>query len=103
MDNVINFLVDNYFIIAGFACFLILALIGYIIDTKKTEKLKKEFAKEKEQESIMPIKEIQNDIKLGTTGTINDAVKQESPSIEPQVTNPNVNNNAPIQLGSNTK
>lgn len=79
METVINFLMDNYFYFAGVAFVLILALIGYIIDQRKTDKLKREFAKKQEEDYVLPISAIDGNLKLGA-------------AINKQVENNNVQN-----------
>lgn len=58
MEKFVGVLLDNYIYIAIVAGFLILALLGYIIDTTKTEKLKKEFSKEKDEVANIPVAQI---------------------------------------------
>lgn len=45
MNSVINFLISHYFVFAILVFFLILAIIGYIFEDIRMNKLKKEFMK----------------------------------------------------------
>ncbi len=48
---------------------LILALVGYIVDASKTEKIKKEMSKNKESENVfdIPIANLGENVTLGET------------------------------------
>lgn len=68
MGIIINFLVDNYIFVVFFAILLVLALIGYIVDTSKTNKLRSEFSKTVEPENgSIPIAILDASVKLGDT------------------------------------
>ena len=45
MNSVISFLISHYFVFAILVFFLILAIIGYIFEDIRMNKLKKEFMK----------------------------------------------------------
>jgi hypothetical protein len=66
MGTVMEFLINNYIYFVFVAAFLILALIGYIVDTAKTEKLKTELSK-KEQSIDIPLASFGENITLGET------------------------------------
>lgn len=68
MGTLINFLVDNYIFVVFFGIILVLALIGYIVDTSKTNKLKAELTKVEESENgSIPIATLDAGVKLGDT------------------------------------
>ena len=85
MGVLINFLIDNYIYFVFVAILLVLALIGYIVDSTKTQKLKKEFAKKEEEKADIPVANLTNGIKIGETVNktainANQTVKSESPT-----------------------
>ena len=86
MENVIEFLMNYYFYFATVAFLLILALIGYLVDSRKTQKLKEEFAREREREAIIPAQQISNNIKLGTV--LNNTTTQPTANTASQIQAP---------------
>lgn len=98
MDVLINFLLDNYIYFVFVAILLVLALVGYIVDTAKTEKLKKEYSKKEEETIDIPIANLGSNVKIGETvnkmatnsnanvkssvGTISTATPQDAPKID---------------------
>lgn len=68
MGTLINFLMENYIYVVFVVVLLILALIGYIVDTAKTTKLKKDLTKEEDTKtSEIPLVNIDSTVKLGDT------------------------------------
>lgn len=68
MGTLINFLLDNFIYVLFIAVLLVLALIGYIVDSSKTTKLRKELTKEEDTlTNEIPIANIDSNIKLGET------------------------------------
>lgn len=66
--GIIQFLMDNYIYFAIGAAVLVLALIGYAIDSAKTRKLKREMTEQKDENSVLdiPLAGLEN-ITLGET------------------------------------
>lgn len=66
MGSIINLLVEYYVVVIFIAILLILALIGYIVDSSKTNKIKKELSKEP-AETLNDIPVATPGVKLGET------------------------------------
>ena len=77
-----NFLIENYIYFAFVAVLLILALIGYIVDTTKTNKLKKEYAKTQEEKSDIPLATFDSSVKIGET--VNKMASKDATSVKEQ-------------------
>lgn len=60
MEALIEFLKANYIYFVFIAVLLILALIGYIVDSNKTDKGKSEVKKSEEEEFMMDIPIVKN-------------------------------------------
>ena len=67
MGVLIKFLIDNYIYFVFVAILLILALVGYIIDSAKTEKLKKEFSEKEKETMDIPLAAWGANVKIGET------------------------------------
>lgn len=69
MGVLIRFLTDNFIYFAFVVILLILALVGYIVDASRTEKLKKEMANNVQNESVLdiPIATLGENVTLGET------------------------------------
>jgi len=67
MEDFVGFLLDNYIYIAIVAGFLILALLGYIIDMTKTERLKRKYSQEKEAVANIPVAVVNNNTGVNET------------------------------------
>ncbi len=68
MGTLINFLLDNFIYVAFVCILLVLALIGYIVDTNKSKKAKTPVMVEKEETvSEIPVANINTNVKLGET------------------------------------
>lgn len=68
MGALINFLLDNFMILVFICVILILALIGYIVDTTKTNRLKNELKNDDDKDSLaVPLANIDSSITLGDT------------------------------------
>lgn len=65
MGVLMDFLLDNYIYFLFVAVILVLALIGYIVDSTKTAKLKKELTKVDKEETDIPVLNIDSNVKLG--------------------------------------
>lgn len=77
MEQFIKTLLDNYIYLAGIAVFLILALIGYIVDTMKTDKLKKKLLSQSETNSVIPVANLNAGVATNNAdGPINNIVNQ---------------------------
>ncbi len=85
MEALIEFLKTNYIYFVFVAVLLILALIGYIVDSTKSDKKKVEKEKKTEEEEFtLSIPEVGN-AKIGETVNKNAGiVTNEIPSIETQ-------------------
>lgn len=66
MGILIDFLVDNYVYFIFVAILLVLALIGYIVDNKRTDKVRKELSLDKNDEVELNIPDVKN-VKLNDT------------------------------------
>lgn len=71
MGIFLNFIRDNFMIIVFVIVILILALLGYIIDTSKTNKLKKELTGKSEEDNKIDIPEMQINAKIGDAAMSN--------------------------------
>lgn len=71
MGILLNFIKDNFMIIVFIIVLLILALLGYIIDTSKTNKLKKELTGKSEEDNKIDIPEMQINAKIGDAAMSN--------------------------------
>lgn len=68
MGALIDFLLDNFVYVIFVIILLILALIGYIADKTKTNRLRKELTSTSQEDSAdIPIASIDSSIKLGDT------------------------------------
>lgn len=65
-----NFITNNYLLIIIIASFLIFALIGYIVDTEKTKKLKAEHTEEIVNEAPDTVQTIETEEEQNTQGNI---------------------------------
>ena len=94
METLMNFLIENYIYFAFVAVLLILALIGYIVDTTKTNKLKKEYAKIEAEKSDIPLAAFDSSVKIGET--VNKMASKDASSVKEQPKNvPTNENNTP--------
>ena len=111
MGTLINFLIDNYIFIVFIAILLILALVGYIVDSSKNNGSKGE-AKKVEDDIFggIPLANIDANVKLGDNlnkMTLNNAqlgtpTEPVSNNPTPQIPVENVNAEAtrsPLDLG----
>ena len=76
MGAIINFLIENYIYFVFVAVLLILALIGYIVDNKRTDKVRKELSIG-EEEKPLDIPEMEN-VKLAETINQNNQVNLDN-------------------------
>ena len=76
MGAIINFLIENYIYFVFVAVLLILALIGYIVDNKRTDKVRKELSIG-EEEKPLDIPEMEN-VKLAETINQNNHVNLDN-------------------------
>ncbi len=67
MGLLIDFLIKNYIYFVFVAIILVLALIGYIVDSARTEKLKKEYSKKEEEMADIPLATFNENVKIGET------------------------------------
>ena len=81
MGVLIKFLTDNFIYFAFAIILLILALVGYIVDASRTEKLKKEMANNIQNENVLDIP-IAN---LGENVTLGETVNKATNNIEANV------------------
>lgn len=65
MGVLLNFLVDNYIYFIFGAILLVLALIGYIVDSTKDRKVKAVKRKENEEKKDIPIATLNSNVKFG--------------------------------------
>ncbi len=78
MGTLINFLLDNFIYVAFICILLVLALIGYIVDTKKNNKIRADLMREKgENMSGIPI--VDTSVKLGDT--VNKMASMDTPNV----------------------
>ncbi len=85
MGTLINFLLDNFIYVAFICILLVLALIGYIVDTTKSKKIRTDLMKEKEEStSEIPIANIDTSVKLGET--VNKMASINTPNVNPEGT-----------------
>ena len=85
MNALLEFLKTNYIYFVFVAILLILALIGYIVDSSKNNKKKEEIEKKEEDEFKLDIPEVQN---AKITDTINKNANKENVKEESQSDNP---------------
>lgn len=92
MNSFVDILMEYYIVIVFIAVLLILALIGYLIDSAKTSKLKKELGKEEElPQNDIPIVKSDAGIQLGenvNNMTINNGSVNQNVQTTPHQTAP---------------
>ena len=86
MNALIEFLKTNYIYFVFIGIILILALIGYIVESSKREKNNTKPNENKEEEFVLNIPEMEN-VKIGETVNKNAGVKLAS-EIKPPEINP---------------
>ncbi|HBA37676.1 MAG TPA: hypothetical protein DCY94_03050 [Firmicutes bacterium] len=68
MGLLIDFLLENFIYVVFISILLVLALIGYIADKTKTQKLRKELTKEEDSSTMnIPLANLDSNVKLGET------------------------------------
>lgn len=68
MGTLINFLIDNYIYVVFIAVLLVLALIGYIVDSQRSAKLRADISKDEETDgAAVPLAAMNANITLGDT------------------------------------
>ncbi len=83
MGTLINFLLDNFIYVAFVCILLVLALIGYIVDTTKSKKIRTDLLKEKEENpSDIPV--VDANVKLGET--VNKMASMNTPNVNTEGT-----------------
>lgn len=93
MEKIVDILMDYYVIIVFVAVLLILALIGYMIDSAKTKKLKKELGKEEEVPQY-EIPTVKNDVGVKLGENVNNMTVNNN-SVNPANQTVNVSNSEP--------
>ncbi len=88
MGAIMNLLVEYYIVVVFIAVLLILALIGYIVDSSKTNKIKKELTREPE-EVVSDIPVVTPGVKLGET--VNSATMNSNAVVNEKVAPAQVN------------
>lgn len=91
MGTLVNFLIDNYIYVVFVAVLLVLALIGYIVDSKRTLKMKNEVKTEEGDNTSIPIAAINSNITLGDT--VNKMAMSTSQSVNAE------ENKSPLDAG----
>ncbi len=84
MGVLIKFLVDNFIYFVFIAILLVLALIGYIIDTSRMEKAKKEKEEEEGIVGNIPIASLDSSVKIGES--VNKMTMDSNAGVNPSVT-----------------
>ena len=83
IEKAMLFINENTMLLIGICIFLILVLIGYLIDNSiKTRKLEKEEAKKAAEEPVAPVVPEVSEAVIETTPVINDVVETEEKIIE---------------------
>lgn len=88
MGSIMNLLVEYYIVVIFIAVLLILALIGYIVDSSKTNKIKKELSKEP-VETVNDIPVAAPGVKLGDT--VNNMTTNSSANVNVKTTTAPIN------------
>ena len=84
MGVLIDFLVDNYIYFVFVAVLLILALIGYVVDSAKEKNGKTKQMEDKEDDVIeIPIAALDSNVTLGST--VNQQVNKDNANVNPEV------------------
>lgn len=97
MEALVNFLMENFSYVAFIIILLVLALVGYIVDTKKTNKLKDELTNV-DDGGFAPLASIDPNVKLGSA--VNKVTNSTTMGVNPEATEPPVapaNNTTPPQ------
>jgi len=99
MGAIMEFLMKYYLYFLAVLVLLILALVGYLVDTTKTNKLKREFNKQYEEDNALeiPISKIDGNIRLGES--VNASVNKNNEDVN-QIENTTDNNNSGVIQGN---
>jgi len=92
MGAIMEFLMKYYVYFLAVLVLLILALVGYLVDTTKTNRLKREFNKQYEEDNALeiPISKIDGNIRLGES--VNASVNKNNEDVN-QIESTTDNNN----------
>lgn len=83
MGIIVDFLIDNYIYVVFTIILLILALIGYIVDSSKAKKHENILKKSESQKTTIPETKMDSSIKLGET--VNQTTTNSNPNVNAEI------------------
>lgn len=79
MGTIIDFLIENFMYVIFVVILLILALIGYIVDSSKTKKMDNTIKQIENKKNEIPVSNLNSSIQLGET--VNQIPTNSNPSV----------------------